>query len=242
MSSFPFHFKQFTVAQNRCAAKIGTDGVLLGAWTSLNYDPNSILDIGTGTGIIALMLAQRSFAQTIDALELDDNAYEQASENFETSDWGDRLFCYHAHLHEFALEIDEQYDLIVCNPPFYKNAFQTQDEARNKARFEDAMPFNLLVGAVIKLLSPTGTFNVILPFEEEESFIYLCAQGDLIPTRITHVKGTPTTNIKRSLLEFRFRESVTATKTQTNILTIEEARHIYTQEYINLTKDFYLKM
>ena len=104
------------------------------------------------------------------------------------------------------------------------------------------MPFNLLVGAVIKLLSPTGTFNVILPFEEEESFIYLCAQGDLIPTRITHVKGTPTTNTKRSLLEFRFRESVTATKPQTNILTIEEARHIYTQEYINLTKDFYLKM
>ena len=104
-----FKFKAFEVAQDRCAMKIGTDGVLLGAWAPLAHLPESILDIGTGTGVIALMLAQRSEAMTIDALELDDHAYEQAMENFETSPWGDRLFCYHAHLYEFAAEMDEEF-------------------------------------------------------------------------------------------------------------------------------------
>ncbi len=241
MSSQPFQFKEFTIAQNRCAAKIGTDGVLLGAWASLEKQPNSILDIGTGTGVIALMLAQRSTAQTIDALELEDNAYEQATENFENSPWGDRLFCYHAHLHEFALEMDEQYDLIVCNPPFYTNAYQTEDAARNKARFEDAMPFNLLVGAVMKLLSPKGSFSIILPFEEEEDFLELCYQGNLFPTKITRVKGNETSPIKRSLVELCFRESTT-NNTVIKDLVIEKARHNYTDDYAALVKDFYFKM
>lgn len=249
MASQPFQFKEFTIAQDRCAAKIGTDGVLLGAWTSLNREPDSILDIGTGTGVIALMLAQRSIAQTIDALELEDNAYEQASENFENSQWGDRLFCYHAHLHEFALEMDEQYDHIVCNPPFYKNAYQTEDQARNQARFEDAMPFNLIVGAIMRLLSQKGTFAIILPFEEEEDFIKLCAQGKLIPSRITRVRGNAKAPIKRSLIEFRFQESSSSsienthnTHPQHTELIIEKERHVYTEQYLNLVQDFYLRM
>ena len=117
--SKPFKFKEFTINQDQCAMKIGTDGVLLGAWTSIKENPYSILDIGTGTGIIALQLAQRTDAETIDAIEIDDKAYEQAVENFENSDWGDRLFCYHASLEEFVAEIDEKYDLIISNPPFF---------------------------------------------------------------------------------------------------------------------------
>lgn len=262
MANAPFKFKQFTVAQDRCAAKIGTDGVLLGAWASIDHHPASILDIGTGTGIIALMLAQRSFAETIDALELEDNAYEQATENFENSDWGDRLFCYHAHLYEFATEIDETYDLIVSNPPFYESSAQpstslpeeekTMSDARKKARFEEAMPFELLVGAVAKLLSDTGTFNIIIPHHREEDFIHLAAQAHLFPTRVTHVKGNSDSPIKRSLIEFqrldqlphdiedgfiRFRESVYPQE-----LIIEHERHEYTDAYIALVKDFYLKM
>lgn len=249
MSSKPFQFKEFTIAQDRCAAKIGTDGVLLGVWTSLNNDPDSILDIGTGTGVIALILAQRSSAKIIDALELEDNAYEQAAENFENSLWADRLFCYHAHLHEFALEMDEQYDLIVCNPPFYKSTYQTENQARNQARFEDAMPFNLIVGAIMKLLSQKGIFAIILPFEEEEDIIKLCAQGNLIPSRITRVKGNIKAPIKRSLLEFRFQESSCSdientphTITQPTELIIEKERHVYTEQYLNLAQDFYLNM
>ncbi len=255
MSKKPFRFKEFEIHQDRCAMKIGTDGVLLGAWASLNHYPDSILDVGTGTGVIALMLAQRSDAQTIDAVELDDNAFEQAAENFENSAWGDRLFCYHAHLYEFAVEIEDTYDLIICNPPFFEknlNAATVSDvqsrsvadgaaqDARETARFEDAMPFELLVGAVAKLLSPEGQFSVVIPHHREEDFKLLCSRADLFPTRITRVKGTPTSEVKRSLMEFRFRESESTPKVSE--LIIENSRHNYTSDYIALVKDFYLKM
>lgn len=249
MSHTPFQFKQFTIAHDRCAAKIGTDGVLLGAWASLDSHPYSILDIGTGTGVIALMLAQRSEAETIDALELDDNAYEQATENFENSEWGDRLFCYHAHLYEFATEIDDQYDLIISNPPFYEADYKSEDAARDQARFDDAMPFELLVGAVQRLLSEEGRFNVIIPYQREQEFIDLAERGDLFPTRITRVQGTPTSEIKRSLIEFCFRapdsqtgRSTPTAEPQITSLVIEKSRHDYTEDYIALVQDFYLKM
>ena len=123
--STPFKFKEFTVSQDQCAMKIGTDGVLLGAWTSIAHLPNTILDIGSGTGILALMLAQRSTAETIDALEIDENAHAQSVENFEASPWGDRLFCYHAAFLEYVSGIDEEYDLIISNPPFYSENFES---------------------------------------------------------------------------------------------------------------------
>jgi len=242
MSHTPFEFKQFTIAHDRCAAKIGTDGVLLGAWTSLDSEPDSILDIGTGTGVIALMLAQRSFAETIDALELDDAAYEQATENFENSDWADRLFCYHAHLYEFATEIDDQYDLIVSNPPFYESDYKSQDPARDQARFDDAMPFELLIGAVQRLLSEDGSFYVIIPYQREQELIDIAAKGNLFPTRITRVQGTPTSEIKRSLMAFVFHENGLELPPQINTLVIEKSRHNYTDDYIHLVQDFYLKM
>jgi tRNA1Val (adenine37-N6)-methyltransferase len=110
-----FSFKKFSIEQDRCAMKVGTDGVLLGAWTPIENNPFSILDIGTGTGIIALMLAQRSNAEQIDALEIDEEAYEQSVDNF-NSPWGDRLFCFHAGLDEFVEEPEDEYDLIISNP------------------------------------------------------------------------------------------------------------------------------
>ena len=115
MSNKPFLFKKFSVNQDRCAMKIGTDGVLLGAWTSISQNPFSVLDIGAGTGVISLMLAQRCYAELIDAIEIDANAYEQCTENFENSPWNDRLFCYHASVKEFAQEIDDEYDFPVCH-------------------------------------------------------------------------------------------------------------------------------
>ena len=133
--SKPFRFKQFSVSQEYCAMKIGTDSVLLGAWARLDSQPNSILDIGAGTGVLALMLAQRSGAELIDAIEIDDAAYEQCVGNFEASDWGDRLFCYHASLDEFTEEIEDQYDLIISNPPFYTDTFKTENEERNQGTF-----------------------------------------------------------------------------------------------------------
>ncbi len=218
--------------------KIGTDGVLLGAWTSLQSQPDSILDIGTGTGIIALQLAQRSDAETIDALEIDNNAFEQAVENFENSPWGDRLYCFHASLEEFTEEIDDKYDLIVSNPPFYKNAFQSDDKARNTARFTDSLSFEELLKSVSKLLGENGIFSVIIPYREVENFINLAKKYKLLLCRICNVKGSPTSGIKRSLLEFSFTEIDVII----DELVIETARHQYTIAYKDLVKDFYLKM
>jgi tRNA1Val (adenine37-N6)-methyltransferase len=234
-----FQFKQFSVKQDRCAMKIGTDGVLLGAWAPIENNPFSVLDIGAGTGIISLMIAQRSNAEQIDALEIDGEAYEQGVENFENSPWSDRLFCFHAGLDEFMDEPEDEYDLIVSNPPFYTEDYQSGNEQRDLARFADALPFEDLVEATDLLLSENGIFAVIIPYKEEEKFIALAKDFDLFPTKITRVKGAPTAEIKRSLLAFS-RNSIE--NFPIDELVIETSRHIYTEEYISLTKDFYLKM
>ena len=240
-----FKFKQFAINQDRCAMKIGTDSVLLGAWTSLDANPYSILDIGAGTGVLALMLAQRSGSELIDAIEIDDEAYEQCVDNFEASPWADRLFCYHASLEEFVDDsstdetgIDEKYELIISNPPFYSDTYKSENDQRDLARFVDAMPFRQLIESVSRLLSPTGTFSVVIPFSEEKDFIVLASKEHLFPNRILRVKGAPQSEIKRSLLQFSFQE----TSVNPKELIIETSRHQYTEDYIALTKDFYLKM
>jgi tRNA1Val (adenine37-N6)-methyltransferase len=234
-----FQFKQFSVNQDQTAMKIGTDGVLLGAWTPIDNNPKSVLDLGTGTGIIALMLAQRCDAEQIDALEIDENAYEQAVENFEGSTWGDRLFCFHAGLDEFIDDPEDEYDLIVSNPPFFSEDYRSANEQRDLARFQEAMPFEELVEAADLLLSENGIFSVIIPFNEEDRFIELCAEVELFPIKVTRVKGTQNTKIVRSLLAFKRYELSVLTADE---LVIEISRHEYTPEYISLTKDFYLKM
>ncbi len=237
-----FKFKEFEVAQDRCAQKIGTDGVLLGAWASIDHDPQNILDIGTGTGVIALMQAQRFQNAQIEAIELDEDAYEQAATNFENSPWGDRLFCFHASFQEFYEEVDEQYDLIISNPPFFDSQSIKNDEnidiARSQARFDSALPFEELIYGVYQLLDDDGVFACIIPSDRESRFLEIATHFKLIPSRITHVKGTKDSVIKRSLIELRFRES----EITTSQLIIETSRHQYTDDYTALVKDFYLKM
>lgn len=234
-----FKFKQFAVNQDRCAMKIGTDAVLLGAWCPIDNNPKSILDVGAGTGILALMLAQRTNADQIDALEIDEEAYEQCVENFENSPWADKLFCYHAALDEFVDDPEDEYDLIISNPPFYSEDFKTADEQRDLARFQDAMPFEDLIEAADLLLSENGTFAVVIPYKEEERFIDLCAEYELYAVKATRVKGSQKTPIVRSLLAFKRYELSVLTADE---LVIEINRHEYTDAYINLTQDFYLKM
>jgi len=219
--------------------KVGTDGVLLGAWCPIDNRPFSILDIGAGTGILSLMLAQRSNAEQIDAIEIDENAYEQCVENFESSPWSDRLFCFHVGLDEFMDEPEDEYDIIISNPPFYSEDYKTESQQRDLARFQDALPFEDLVEATQLLLSENGIFAVIIPFKEEEKFINLCAKAELYPVKVTRVKGTPASEIKRSLLAFKRYELSVLTADE---LVIETARHQYTDEYSDLTQDFYLKM
>jgi len=234
----PFKFKEFTVHQERCAMKIGTDGVLLGAWTSVEHNPYNVLDIGSGTGILSLMIAQRSHADQIEAIEIDDDAFEQCVENFENSPWADRLFCFHASLLEYIEAVDEKFDLIICNPPFYTEDYKTKDSARDLARFSDAMPLEHIIFAVINFLSEKGKFSIVLPFKDEQKYIEEASLIDLFPNRILRVRGNEKSDIKRSLIEFSYSEC----PIKISELIIETERHHYTEDYINLTKDFYLKM
>lgn len=218
--------------------KIGTDGVLLGAWTAIENKPYSILDIGAGTGVIALMLAQRSTAESIEGIEIDADAYEQCIENFEASPWADRLFCYHAGLDEFVDEVEDRYDLIVSNPPFYTEAVSSGDASRDIARQNSALPFGELLKGVDALLASEGRFATIIPFKEESAFIAQAKALNLFPQRMLRVKGNPNAAVKRSLLEFSRVPSEVGIET----LVIEKERHVYTDEYRCITKDFYLKM
>ncbi|MEP2936189.1 MAG: methyltransferase [Gilvibacter sp.] len=236
--SAPFKFKQFEVAQDRCAMKIGTDAVLLGAWVSLDANPDSILDIGAGTGVIALQLAQRAMAELIDAVEIDADAYEQCTHNFESSPWADRLFCYHAAIQEFASEIDEKYDLIVSNPPFYSDEYKSGDAKRDVARFNDALPFDHLVVCATHLLSENGIFALIIPSKEELQFLESASKAGLFVQRRCGVFGNKDSKEKRVLLQL----CKTKQSPKLETLIIETTRHEYTPEYVSLVKDFYLKL
>ncbi len=233
-----FCFKKFNIHQSRCAMKIGTDGVLLGAWAPISHRPTSILDIGAGTGLIALMLAQRSSAEVIDAIEIDSDAYEQCVDNFEASPWGDRLYGYHASLDEFVAEIDDLYELIVANPPFYSENVSSGNTSRDTARQNKSLPFTELLAGVASLLAPNGKFAVIIPYKEEPFFIKEANEVRLYPNRLLRVKGNPAAGVKRSLMEFsRVDQEIVVDE-----LIIESERHVYTEEYIRLTREFYLKM
>jgi len=239
--SKPFKFKEFCIEQDQCAMKIGTDGVLLGAWVKPEIEPLNALDIGTGTGLISLMLAQRFPNTQIEALEIDEAAFEQAVDNFENSPWGDRLFCYHASFQEYFQEVnDEKYDLIISNPPFFNATQKSPNKQRNTARFEDALPFEHLLHGASKLLNDNGLFALILPYEQEQHVLKMAEQMHLKPSRITRVKGNSTTSIKRSLLELQF--AIPNNETKINELTLEKERHIYTDEYLKLVTDFYLNL
>jgi tRNA1Val (adenine37-N6)-methyltransferase len=232
-----FQFKQFSVAHDKCAMKVGTDAVLLGAWATINHCPKSVLDVGAGSGILALMLAQRSTAELIDAIEIDVEAYEQCVQNFEQSPWSDRLFCYHASLEEFTQEIEDKYDLIVSNPPFYTNQFETKNNARDLARFEKAMPFDQLVSSVKMLLSDNGQFCVIIPFSEEGVICSLAKQQQLYCIKKLRVCGQKHGGIKRSLMVFSRKEQ----DIETQEMYLEDGRHNYSESYREMAKEFYLK-
>jgi len=219
--------------------KVGTDGVLLGAWCSLESLPKTILDIGTGTGIISLMLAQRSSAITIDGVEVDPSAYMQTVDNFENSDWSDRLYCYNTSFQKFVDDTNkETYDLIVSNPPFYTEDYITKNSSRNKARFTLSLTFKELIGGISKILSKSGFFSTIIPFKEESTFICLAEQHSLHLNKICRVQGNNNSDIKRSLMTFSFNKVKIS---ETNLI-IENSRHKYTKEYEELTNNFYLKM
>ena len=216
--------------------KVGTDGVLLGAWAGVRPSDRRMLDIGTGTGLIALMLAQRAPEASVIGVDIDDVG--QARENADASPWGDRVAFERCAVQEFSTP--ELFDLIVSNPPFFVDSLTCPDEGRTAARHAVHLPFDELRDAVLRLLAPAGRFAVILPTPEAARFLTACA-GRLALTRRTDVRTTPCHPAKRALMEFS-RADAAATAPETSELVVGTGEHeCYTPEYRTLTRDFYLK-
>lgn len=234
MGADVFRFKQFEVHQQRSAMKVGTDGVLIGAWASVGEGTHRILDIGTGTGLIALMLAQRSAEAQVVGVEIDAESVEQARENVACSPWNDRITIVGSSVQEF--DADQKFDLIVSNPPYFVDSQKCPDEGRTTARHTDTLSFAELMQSASRLLSPDGRFAVIIPAEAAMSVI---AAGALHLVRRCDVRTKPSGQPKRVMLEFSPRFEGAALR---ETLTIGDGTAGgYSPEYKALTRDFYLK-
>lgn len=231
-----FQFKQFTIQQGQTAMKVGTDGVLLGAWARLP-DAASLLDIGTGTGLIALMAAQRTQHACIDAVEINPEAYRQACDNAAASPWAHRISLHLISVFDYHPE--HPFDCILCNPPFYLHSTPAPDRSRTTARHCQEFTHTDLLQAARRLLKEQGRLNLILPTEEAEILLAAAPAYSAYPSRITRVKPTPHKPPKRYLMEFAF-SPVSAPEMRE--ITIEYARHQYSPEYRELTQSFYLNM
>ncbi len=239
MANSYFQFKQFVVHQDKAAMKVGTDGVLLGAWANVE-DCDKILDIGTGTGLIALMMAQRNANALITAIDIDDKAVRQASDNFKRSNWSDRLQVKQRALQDFVADCHEKFDHVVCNPPFFNKAYKSQDHSRNLARHTESLSYSELLKAAYELSCETGRLSVVLPFDSEHEFLELALHIGYHAVRITRIKPTPSKPFVRVLLELSKQFGAEAVIHQ--MIIEDKGRHGYSDEYIALTKDFYLKM
>ncbi len=229
-----FRFKQFTVHQERSAFKVGTDGVLLGAWADVS-GVRTALDIGTGTGLLALMLAQRSAAR-ITAIEIDLPSYEQALENIRDSPWPERTTLLYSSLQEFKPE--GRFDLVISNPPFFQEAYRPSDSARTISRHDKFLQLDELAASVPRLLREKGKFCLILPAEEGGVFGKAAGDAGLFLHRETGIRPTPFHPVKRCLMEYRL---YPADVVESDELVIEKGnRHEYTERYRELTGGFYL--
>lgn len=235
MSNQTFAFKQFTVKQDKCAMKVGTDAVLLGAWANVSEAKN-ILDVGTGTGIIALMLAQRKSVH-VDAIDIDEAACVQAKENIEASPWKESVRIHHRSLQAFSKKATTKYDLIVSNPPYFVDSSKSHEEARTLARHTDLLPYDELLEGVLKLLSPVGKFCVVFPLKEGELFRDKAKDKKLHLTKLTRVHTRLDKSEKRLLMQYEF---VPKTFSEDHITIEQDTEHHYSEEYKQLTKDYYL--
>ncbi|MCY1722688.1 methyltransferase [Prolixibacteraceae bacterium Z1-6] len=231
-----FQFKQFTVRQEKAAMKVGTDGVLLGAWADVEKC-DKILDVGTGTGLIALMLAQRSTAQ-ITAIEIEENAAAEAKSNVADSDWSNRIDVQNASFQEFAKNSVLKYDLIVSNPPFFSNNLKASNAPRNLARHNDSLSFLELITNALNLFDTNGRLAVILPVEPAEEFNKLACKNGLYLLRRTEVSPSVAKAVNRVLMEFTKKK--TACKAACLPVYSKDGSD-YSVEFKTLTKDFYLR-
>ena len=239
MASPDFHFKRFSIIQEGVTHPVGTDAVLLGAWVNVS-GARRILDIGTGTGVIALMLAQRTEIHPytfIEAVEIHPGSALRAARNFEASHWADRLRVREIPVQEFAQNTERPFDLIVSNPPFFSETTRAPDETRRLGRHTGTLPPGEMLAAVRRLLAPGGRFAVVLPVQEGIRLCELSVPNGLYWTRITEVRSRRDKPVERLLIEF---EKNPYDFNRESLLIHEDGIH-YSDEYQELTKEFYLK-
>lgn len=236
MSNTFFKFKQFTIDQKLAAMKVGTDGVLLGAWANVS-GANTVLDIGTGTGVIALMIAQRTKNALIHAVEIDEQSAKQAKINFEKSAWASRLNIFSSSIQQFAQDkTSGAYDLIVSNPPYFVHSLKSPVDVRTLTRHADTLPFDDLLQVIKQLLGANGRFCGIFPYTEGNIFIAKATNYGLYCTRKLNICSKPQHDVLRVMVQLEFTKKVVEEES----LTIHTATGEYTEPYKNLTKDFYL--
>lgn len=235
MSKESFRFKQFEVFQDSCAMKVGTDGVLLGAWSGYR---GRVLDVGTGTGVIALMLAQRG-ATEVDAIEIDADAAAQAASNFAISPWSDILRVTCDTFQQYAASCDKRYDTIVSNPPYFINSLKSPQQSRLAARHTQMLPYEDLARGVVSLLKEDGEFFAIFPYEESNIFVALAALEGLFLNSRVEVRPVTGRAVKRVMLGMSLKKSVEVE--QSTLVIASDQQRSYTDSYRELTKDFYIK-
>jgi len=238
--SQPFQFKQFAVAQDQCAMKIGTDGVLLGAW-ACTKGAKKILDIGTGCGVVAIMMAQRTTDANIHAIEIDEVAYQQAADNMANSQWSTQLKAIHAPVQEYAKLSQEEYDLIISNPPFFSGGTFSLNQNKNNVRHTIKLPHGDLLSTARKLMSKEGKLCIILPLMEGLRIQELAKSYRLYCTKITEVISRPGQSTERLLMQFEKDQTKTLERDEMLIYAALKGK-AYSAAYIELTKAFYLKM
>ncbi len=234
-----FEFKQFKIHQDKTAMKVGTDGVLIGAWTELP-STGKVLDIGTGTGLLALMVAQRNSELVIHAIEIDESATVQALQNVKESKWTDRISVEHISFQEYVSSTNKRFDLIITNPPFFNSGVKAIETERSIARHADALPPEALIEGVKKLLKPEGTFAVILPTDAYEKLSSAAIHAGFFECRKLLVYPNLKKQVIRILSQWTKKEHK---EPEISELVIEPwGRHQYSDEYKALTRAFYLKI
>ncbi|MDR0421764.1 MAG: methyltransferase [Proteiniphilum sp.] len=238
MSNPQFHFKQFTVFHDKCAMKVGTDGVLLGAWASAE-NAADILDVGTGTGLIALMAAQRNPHARIIAIDTDRPAVEQAKENVGKSPYTGRITIEHFDFRQFAGNTPKRFDLIIFNPPYFSESLLPPDQQRAKARHSVSLTLEDLLRFTRECLKDSGTLSLILPCSKSDELKHLCEKHTFYIKRKTIVYPLPDAAPKRLMAELSMHSPH---HTETSSLTIENSRHQYTADFVSLVSNFYINL
>ncbi len=217
--------------------KVGTDGVLLGAWVDV-AGVKKVLDVGTGTGLIALMIAQRNSEAVIDAIDIDEHACGQAEENVKASPWPGRIKVVHSSLDEFAVNNEESYDLIVCNPPYFIDSKRSVDNKRRIARHADELTLDSLFRSGSKLLQQHGKMAIIFPYVDKDTVVQTAGKRDLYPDKILNVRHNAESDLVRVLISFSKEAKKDIQESEMEIET--GTRHKYTEEFSALVRDFYL--